>query len=241
MVVFYSLMWSKAADGMSFFLYCYCAFMIFVIRVFLVLLKNLLAVLSSLRILGSPKEGEQSLRADEKEKEDDLAKRIESVADAQGFIVNGIYIGFIEKKPEKLETMYFGFFSKGILVFNSLVDTCTNLEIEAYMYQEIHDWVVLRDSKKIIMDFTRDFLYVFLLSNIFHYEDLCSNFLMPDHLFVRFEISLFLVTPVYYITWLIFSFITYALSLRTSGGKITGFRQIERLFCRDTESRLEVL
>ena len=92
--------------------------------------------------------------------------------------------------------MYFGIFSKGILLFDSLLNTCNNAEIEAYMYQEVHDWVVFRDSTKIIVDFIRDFLYIFLLSNIFHYEALCNNFLMPDHLFVRFEISLFLVTPV---------------------------------------------
>ena len=109
----------------------------------------------------------------------------------------GIYIGSIEKKPEKLESMYFGLFSKSILVFDTLVSTCTNIEVEAYMYQEIHDWVVFRDSTKILIDFARDFLYIFLLSNIFHYRSLCSNFLMPDHLFVRFEIALFLVTPVY--------------------------------------------
>ena len=134
---------------------------------------------------------------DSTEKEKDLRAKVETIAGEIQFPIHEIYKMDGSKRSDHSQAFFFGIFKKKrIVIFDTLIDQCTNEETTAVVYHELGHWYFSHNVHMIFMSFAQFFILSYWI-NLFIFKDkVYQDFNFPKDTFLGFNLTLFSITPV---------------------------------------------
>lgn len=133
-------------------------------------------------------------------KETDLRKRVEKIASSIKFPITEIFKCDGSKRSHHSNAYFFGIFKKKrIVIFDTLIEQCTNDETEAVVFHELGHWYHSHNVAMLIMTFVQFFVISWWVGLILgpNKDNVFASFgyTNADN-FIGFQLALFTVAPV---------------------------------------------